>query len=73
MSDEEIKQLEDQFPSLSGKAFSAARERVRAAGQTVLQSEGNNLIRLFPNGRKEIVKQLDSPIRVNLGEKFIIR
>ncbi|GAA5121405.1 hypothetical protein JIN84_00640 [Luteolibacter yonseiensis] len=73
MSDEQIQQLEDHFPSLSGQAFAAARDKVRAAGQTVLQSEEGMLVKLFPDGRKEVVKQLDPPVRVKLGEKLIIR
>jgi len=40
LSDQEIQQLENQFPAISGSAFADARERVLASGQSVLQSEG---------------------------------
>ena len=40
MSEQDIQQLESQFPALSGRAFAAARQSVLAAGQSVLQTEG---------------------------------
>ena len=58
MSDHEIQLLESQFPAISGQAFAAARERVLASGQSVLQSEGAYVIREFPDGRKEVVKEI---------------
>jgi len=72
MSDQEIQQLENQFPALSGQAFAAARQRVRQAGQTVLQSEGDVVVRVFPDGTKEIVKRIDPPIAVRRGTKVDI-
>jgi len=44
MSDQDIQQLESQFPALSGRAFAAARQSVLAAGQSVLQTEGAYLL-----------------------------
>lgn len=73
MSDQEIQQLENQFPALSGQAFAAARQRVREAGQTVLQSEDGFLLQVFPDGRKEIVKRIAPPTSVQLGTVFTIR
>jgi hypothetical protein len=48
MSHLEIQRLENQFPSLSTEAFAAARRRVMESGQSVLQSEGGFVIRVFP-------------------------
>lgn len=73
MSDQELQQLENQFPALSGQAFAAARQRVRAAGQTVLQSEGDVVVRVFPDGRKEVVKRIDPPTPVKPGTRLTIR
>lgn len=73
MSDQEIQRLESQFPRLSGKAFAAARQRVRQAGQAVLQSEGDKVVRVFPDGRKEVVKRIDPPIAVRPGTKVDIQ
>jgi hypothetical protein len=69
----EIEILESQFPLVSGQAFAAARERVLASGQSVLQSEGGAIYRVFPDGRKELVKQIEAPTPVTPGTTFTLR
>jgi hypothetical protein len=69
----EIQRLECQFPPVSGSAFAAAREKVLASGQSVLQSEGGFIYRVFPDGRKELVKQIEAPTPVTPGTKLILR
>ncbi len=73
MSDHDIQVLESEFPALSGQAFAAARAQVLASGQSVLQSEGAFVYRVFPDGRKEVVKQIDPPTRVNSGTVYMIK
>jgi len=68
----EIQMLETQFPTLSGRAFAAARNTVMAAGLSVLQSEGQFIYRVSLDGRKELVKEIEPPIDVTLGAKFVI-
>ena len=65
--------LESQFPALSGQAFATARERVLASGQSVLQTEGGFMFRVFPDGRKEVVKQIDPPTSVKPGTIYTIK
>ena len=73
MSDADLQVLESQFPAVSGQAFAKAREQVLASGQSVLQSEGSFVFRVFPDGRKELVKQIEPPIRVKSGTLYTIR
>ena len=73
MSDKDIQKLESQFPALSGEAFAAARRSVLASGQSVLQTEGAYVVRVFPDGRKEVVKQIEPPIPVNPGTIYTIK
>ncbi|MDI1314800.1 hypothetical protein [Prosthecobacter sp.] len=73
MSDLEIQLLESQFPAVSGQAFAAARERVLASGQSVLQTEGAFVYRVFPDGHKEVIKQIEPPIRVKSGTVYLIK
>jgi hypothetical protein len=73
MSDQDIQQLESQFPSLSGEAFAAARRSVLASGQSVLQTEGAFLVRVFPDGRKEVVKQIEPSTPVKRGAIYTIK
>lgn len=69
----EIQNLESKFPPVSGSAFAAARARVLGSGQSVLQSEGGFIYRVFPDGRKEVVKQIEQPMVVTPGTKLKIR
>ncbi len=67
MSDADLQVLESQLPAVSGQAFDAAREQVLDSGESVLQSEGGFVVRVYPDGRKEVVKQIEPPIRVKSG------
>lgn len=73
MSDQEIQQLENQFPAVSGSAFAAARDRVLASGQSVLQSEEGVIYRVFPDGRKERVKEIEPPTHAVAGQIYTLR
>jgi hypothetical protein len=61
MADQDIQQLESQFPTLSGQVFADARQRVLASGQSVLQSEDGCVVRVYPDGRKVYADTLKLP------------
>ncbi len=73
MSDRDIQQLESEFPSLSGRAFAAARQSVLASGQSVLQTEGAFVVRVYPDGRKEVVKQIEPSTAAIPGTIYTIK
>lgn len=75
MSDQErkIQTLESQFPAVSGSAFAAARAKVLASGQSVLQAEDGFLYEVFPDGRKVCLKPLEPPTKVTPGTKLTIQ
>ncbi len=73
MSDQDIQQLENQFPAVSGSAFAAARERVLASGQSVLQSQDGIIYEVFPDGRKMEVKRIEPPSHLVSGRVFTLR
>ncbi len=73
MSDPDIQILESQFPAVSGQAFASARQQVLASGQSVLQSEGGFVVRVYPDGRKEVVNEIEPPTRVKSGTIYTIR
>jgi hypothetical protein len=75
MADQESKLdlMERQFPATAGSAFAAARERVLASGQSVLQSEKSYIYEVFPDGRRVVVKQIEPPAPVVPGSKIAIR
>ena len=73
MSDQDIQELESQFPALSGQAFAAASERVLASGQSVLKTVGSFVVRVFPDGHTEVVKPIEPPISVSPGTIYSIK
>ncbi len=73
MSDHDIQVLESRFPAMSGLAFAAASAQVLASGQSVLQSEGAFIYRVFPDGHKEMVKEIEPPTRVKPGTVYMIK
>ena len=75
MSDEEnnIEELENQFPALAGAAFAAARKRVLASGNSVLQSEQGHIYEVFPDGRRVFVKDIEPPTPDVPGRRIVIR
>ena len=73
MSDQDIQQMESQFPTVSGSAFAAARERVLASGQSVLESQNGVIYEVFPDGRRVEVKKVEPPTQYAAGSVFTIR
>ncbi len=73
MSDQEIQQLENRFPAVSGLAFAAAREQVLSSGQSVLQSENGVIYEVFPDGRRVEVKKIEPPVQFVSGSIFTIK
>ena len=73
MSDQDIQNLESQFPAVSGSAFATARERVLASGQSVLQSQDGIIYEVFPDGRRVEFKKIKPPTQVVSGSFLTIR
>ena len=74
MADQEndILKLESEFPALSGQAFAAARARVLASGQSVLQSSEGVIYEVFPDGTMVAVKEIEPPTLVQPGSRLRI-
>ena len=73
MSEQDIQQLANQFPAVSGSAFAAARELVLASGQSVLESQDGVIYEVFPDGRRVAVKQIEPSTQYVLGQIFTIQ
>lgn len=72
-TDKDIDKLESLLPTASGVAFAAARAEVLASGQSLLQSEGNAIYEVFPDGRRCFVKSIEAPSSVKSGDKIILQ
>lgn len=69
LSEQELDYLEAHIPELAEVAFKQAYWAALATGSSVLMSENGNLVEIFPNGTRKIIKQLPPPMKVTRGQK----
>lgn len=65
--------MESQFPALSGQAFAAGRKQALDAGLSVLESKDGIIYESFPDGRREVVKEIKPLISVEIGKVYTIQ
>ena len=75
MADEEkiMREMENQFPLLSGVAFHTACQQALESGLKVLQSEDGVIYEVSPDGSRRRVKEIEPPTQVVSGSKITIR
>lgn len=73
MNEQEIIELEEKFPSLSGVAFSAAYERAIENGQSVLVARDGVIYEEYPDGKRIARKTINPPFHLPVGTKIKIR
>lgn len=61
LTEEAMTYLEERIPELAEKATNRAFLETLAAGETVLIAENGNIIEVFPDGNRKIIKQIDPP------------
>jgi hypothetical protein len=57
--------LESHIPELADAALRQAYWQALAAGSSVLVAEDGQIIEVFPDGSRKIIKQIAKPIRIN--------
>jgi hypothetical protein len=72
-SEKALRAEEEELPAKAGEVFAAARARVLASGQSVVESRNEYLYEVFPDGREIVIRKIDPPRKVAVGQKFIIR
>jgi hypothetical protein len=72
LTDQMIDFLESHFPELMATATKQAYWQTLASGQSVLIAEAGNLIEVFPDGTKKIIKKIGQPLPATIGEKIIL-
>lgn len=70
LSEKELDYLEAHIPELAEVAFKQAYWAALATGSSVLMSENGNLVEIFPDGTRKIIKPLPPAMRVKKGQKF---
>ena len=66
LSDNEIDYLEENLPELMATATKQAYWQTLASGQSVLIAQNGQLIRVYPDGTRAFVKNINPPIEVEL-------
>ena len=72
LNEEQIEELERQFPEMAGTAFAEARARALAAGLSVVETHEAMLWEVFPDGTRKPIKAIEPPTLVEPGSKFTI-
>lgn len=73
LSEEAMSYLEEHIPELAEAAFKQAYWASLAAGNSVLISENETLVEVFPDGTKKFIKKLPPSTRVTPGQRIILR
>ena len=71
--EEEIEELENQFPLLAAGAFAAAFQSAQRLNQDVLIAEDGFLINVHPDGSRTVLRAIEKPTPAKVGTRFILR
>ena len=73
ISEETMQYLEEHIPELAQAAVTQAYWQALAAGSSVLESENGVIYEVFPDGTRNVVKTIEPPPPVAIGEKRMLR
>jgi hypothetical protein len=70
MTEESMRFLEEHIPDLADAALKQAYWQALATGSSVLVSEEGELVEIFPDGTRKVLKQLEPQTDVILGQRL---
>jgi len=75
MSEQErqLRELEEEIPLLAGPAFAAAYEKARLSGQKLIETIGNAIYEISPDGSQQLIKHIGSRVHVPAGTRVRIK
>jgi hypothetical protein len=73
MTEERMQFLEEQIPYLAEAAFKQAYLQALASGSSVLISEEDALVEVFPDGSRKVLKQLKPRTPCTLGKHLVLK
>ena len=73
LSEEAICFLEEHIPELAEVAFKQAYWAALASGSSVLIGEKGNLVEVFPDGKRKVIKPLPPLIPVTRGQRLMLQ
>ena len=72
LQEEAMQYLEEHIPEMVESAVAQAYWQALAAGSSVLISENGVIYEVFPDGTRKIVKTIEPPTPVAIGEKRML-
>ena len=72
IQEEVIQYLEAHIPELAESAVTQAYWQALAAGSSVLESENGVIYEVFPDDTRNLVKTIEPPTPVSIGEKRVL-
>jgi hypothetical protein len=72
LDDEAIDYLEQFIPELAAIATREAYLQALMSGQSVLIADNGQLVEVFPNGTRKVIKKLEPTTKIPVGTKFEI-
>ncbi|MDX2083385.1 MAG: hypothetical protein SFV53_05325 [Rickettsiales bacterium] len=73
LTEKEIQNLEKEIPNLADTAFRQAYFNALSSGSSVLIVENSEVVRIFPDGKKELVQKIEPHFLIKKGTKFEIK
>lgn len=70
MTEESMRFLEEHIPDLADAAVKQAYWQALATGSSVLVSEDGELVEIFPDGTRKVVKHLEPQTAVIVGQRL---
>ena len=70
MTEESMRFLEEHIPDLADAAVKQAYWQALATGSSVLVSEEDALVEIFPDGTRKVLKQLEPQTAVTSGQRL---
>lgn len=64
-TEKELDFLENHIPALAQNALNKAYVDALSKGSSVLETIGNNIVEVFPDGTKKIIKSIGANIKVH--------
>ena len=70
MTEESMRFLEEHIPDLADAAVKQAYWQALATGSSVLVSEEDALVEIFPDGNRKVLKQLEPQTEIIPGQRL---
>ena len=72
LTEKEIQNLEEQFPYIAKSTARQACFNALSSGSSILTVENNEVVEVFPDGKRQVIKKIEPDIFVKKGTKFQI-